>query len=436
MIFDNLGLAQSKILIVDDNRANLDLLSEVFEMDDYALFFATSGEQAIKIAEFEQIDLILLDVVMPEMDGFEICERLKIGDKTCDIPVIFVTAKSEVNDIVKGFEIGAVDYVCKPVQRAEVCARVRTQLQLRSVFRTLESRRQYTDDIINRVGDSIVILREDAIITSVNPATIDSFGYTNKEMIDKRFTELFVEPDQDIIREQFILTVEGEGQNQTLDVRGERKDGSVVNIDLNISRINAAENPMVCLMHDTSFHKQTENELRRLSGVDPLTNIANRRRFNHAFENDWRVAKRQQTPLAALLVDIDFFKLYNDHYGHIQGDHCLVGVANALTLHGCRPGDMVARYGGEEFVVILPQTDSEGALQVANDMIAEVEQSRFVHVGSAVSDYVTISIGVAVTIPEFQERPQRLLENADKALYQAKETGRNRCCLFVPKKFQ
>jgi diguanylate cyclase (GGDEF)-like protein len=176
--------------------------------------------------------------------------------------------------------------------------------------------------------------------------------------------------------------------------------------------------------------EEANRELHRLSTQDGLTGVANRHSFNAFFDREWRRALREEKPIAVIMVDIDFFKAFNDTNGHLAGDKCLQRVAAALQGAVRRPADLLARYGGEEFVVVLPAIESEGAETVAAEMHAAVAALRIDHAQSAVSDRVTVSMGIASTVPARDTDSGRLLAAADQALYQAKQAGRNRTCLF------
>ncbi len=172
--------------------------------------------------------------------------------------------------------------------------------------------------------------------------------------------------------------------------------------------------------------EQKNKELERLSSLDGLTGIPNRRIFDEALEKEWKRAIRDIKPLALLLIDIDYFKPFNDNYGHQGGDDCLKQVAATLSARLQRGGDMVARYGGEEFVVILPATDVKGAAVIAKGLCNAISDMKLPHAHSKVADHVTISIGVASVVPKGNEQPSHLISLADEALYAAKEQGRNR----------
>jgi len=171
--------------------------------------------------------------------------------------------------------------------------------------------------------------------------------------------------------------------------------------------------------------QKANEELKRLATIDGLTQISNRRRFDEFLANEWKRAARKKQNLSLILCDIDFFKLYNDNYGHQAGDQCLHAVAQAINSMLRRPADLAARYGGEEFVVTLPDTDREGAFQLSEKIRSKIEQLEILHEHSTVEKHVTLSLGVAGIVPTKESLPESLLEKADKAMYEAKRKGRN-----------
>lgn len=185
--------------------------------------------------------------------------------------------------------------------------------------------------------------------------------------------------------------------------------------------------PMVrSIRRETKYLTDSNRKLRQLSTSDGLTGIPNRRYFDEFLHLEWNRAARDSYWLALIMIDIDYFKIYNDTYGHQLGDNCLKEVAKALHTTLNRPGDFVARYGGEEFAVVMPMTDLEGASIVAEKLRANIEALHIRHSGSQVSDYVTVSLGIAATVPTRESSPDGLIKAADKALYEAKHQGRNR----------
>jgi diguanylate cyclase (GGDEF)-like protein len=176
--------------------------------------------------------------------------------------------------------------------------------------------------------------------------------------------------------------------------------------------------------------RESQRQLNNIARVDALTSICNRREFDLRLMSEWSRGARTGQPLALLMIDVDKFKQYNDHYGHLRGDECLIKVARILSVCTQRTSDLIARYGGEEFVALLPDSDLEGALTVAEDCLEALADAEIAHANSDVAPYVTVSIGVAAMLPIHEKSSTMLIEQADVALYQAKQGGRNRICSF------
>ena len=301
-VFSNntLAPAASVILIIDDNPKSIKALSIVVR-DFGEVIFATSGAAGIAMAIKTKPDLILLDVEMPGMNGYEVCRQLKADASTRSSNIIIVTSHSSVEHEVAALEAGAADFITKPLNAPLVRARVKTQLLV----------------------------------------------------------------------------------------------------------------------------KKQADELHRLAEQDGLTGIYNRRYFDDQFVQEWRRHQRQRSPLGVALVDVDFFKAYNDRYGHQDGDECLRQVAAALQSSLRRPGEQVARYGGEEFVIILPYTDKNELMKIGPWLCEQVRNLQIPHARSDASEYVTISVGLASCVPSLKNDPASLVRLADKALYEAKANGRN-----------
>lgn len=226
------------------------------------------------------------------------------------------------------------------------------------------------------------------------------------------------------------------GENRIkCEIERECKDGMMIPFILTATPFYGLDRELIGIVidfTDISGLKQTEialqeayQELERLATVDSLTQVANRRRFDEHLIQEWNRLRRDQNPLSLILCDIDWFKLYNDTYGHQLGDNCLRAVSGAIRRNVRRPADLVARYGGEEFGIILPDTKAEDAVHVANMIREEVQQLKINHDTSPVSQYVTLSLGVACVVPCQESSPEALIEAADKALYEAKDKGRN-----------
>jgi diguanylate cyclase (GGDEF)-like protein len=290
-----------RLLIADDQPINIRVLYELFA-DECDVFMATSGAEAVRICNAQSPDLILLDVVMDDIDGHEVCRQLKADPSSADIPIIFITSQSQDEDEIVALELGAVDFISKPINPVIVKARVRTHLTLKLQ------------------GD---LLRASALL-------------------------------------------------------------------------------------------------------DGLTGVANRRKFDDDLMADWRHCLRERAPLSLILLDIDYFKRYNDRYGHQAGDACPKSVARALATSLRRPYDSIARYGGEEFACLLPKTALQGAVGIAEKMQAGIRELAIEHLDSDVAGVVTISLGAATLTPTCALKPENLLEAADKHLYEAKRAGRAR----------
>ena len=289
------------IMIVDDEIANIEMIGAMLE-EDYEILFARSGEQAIDIAQRADLDLILLDVMMPGMDGYETCRRLKHDPDLVNVPVIFTTGLDSVECEIKGLSVGAIDYVIKPVQPISLRRRVSNHVSL----------------------------------------------------------------------------------------------------------------------------KRMRDQLASQALIDPLTGLGNRRMLETLLIEEMTRLARAQEELSILLIDIDYFKQFNDMYGHLEGDQCIAKVAAALGGSMRRGGDLCARYGGEEFVCVLPRTDFEGAMHLAELLRRQIEALGIPHAGSSCAPVVTISIGVAVRrcMPDGQMNVW--FETADQMLYDSKNAGRNR----------
>ena len=314
---------QPRLLIVDDDPHSLRMLNAILQ-GVATIYFATSGEDALRQVDKHAPDLILLDVDMPGLGGHATCTALKADPETAELPIIFVTARADTASETQALALGAVDFIHKPVNPPVVLARVKTHLAL----------------------------------------------------------------------------------------------------------------------------KQKSDQLRRLTMMDALTGIANRRAFDDSLGREWQRALRRSTPLSLLMIDIDYFKRYNDVYGHPAGDTCLRQVALAIADAAKRAGDLTARYGGEEFAVILPHTSAQDACTIAERISAGVRALALAHADSPVAKHVTISIGVASVmctgsaesvqcsaqfpaqfskdVPIEPAKQGALLALADQALYTAKRLGRAR----------
>ncbi|BAW95117.1 two-component response regulator/ GGDEF domain protein [[Synechococcus] sp. NIES-970] len=341
-------LDQPLILIIDDDPISRRLIRFWMEKEGYAVAEAVNGQEGLAVFQKTMPDIILLDFMMPVMDGLEFCEAFRhletvpkqtslenenlesteapqsrlsyqqelvayqqaedLLGKIARTPILMITAREDDESVTQAFEAGATDFITKPIHWAILRQRVRHLIYQAKLYQRLEA---------------------------------------------------------------------------------------------------------------------TNVQLQRLAALDPLTQLANRRVFDLVLERQWRLMLRKQIPLSIIFIDVDFFKNYNDTYGHQAGDHCLFEVAQAIASQVQRPTDLVARYGGEEMIVILPDTASEGAQCLGERIIEQVRSLGIPHRTSLASPVVTVSLGVASAEPGFASTPEKFVEIADQALYEAKAQGRN-----------
>jgi len=291
-----------KVLIVDDEKSNIIALAH-FLKHQYEIIVAFDGASALEAAEKHVPDIILLDIIMPDMSGFDVIVKLKNSVNTMNIPVIFITGLTSVGDEAKGLSLGAVDYITKPFNKSIVEARIKTHLKMSDYIRTIEK---------------------------------------------------------------------------------------------------------LCMM-------------------DALTGLPNRRGYVNRMDIEWARAYRLKKPLGLILIDMDYFKDFNDKYGHLQGDILLQLIAEVLCKTINRSTDFTSRWGGEEFVILLPDTDIEGTMKIAEQIRLNV-MNTVVTCAEGVNTSVTASLGVVSVIPGEDNSADSLFAEADKLLYFAKKTGRNRVC--------
>lgn len=297
---------KSTILVVDDVPQNILLLNS-FLKDEYKIIYSTSGAEALKIAEQIIPDLVLLDIMMPEMNGYEVLKKMKENENLKEIPVIFVTALGDASNESEGLKLGAIDYIRKPFDKEVIRLRIKNHMEL----------------------------------------------------------------------------------------------------------------------------KKARDRLYEFSNIDKLTDIPNRRALEENLEKESLKAIRENRPIGILMIDIDLFKIFNDSFGHLEGDNCLKLLAKTIKENLLRPGDMVGRFGGEEFMCLLPETEEGGILEVAERIRKSVENLSIPHGEESPIKVITVSIGAVSAIPRKNQTIRGLIDFADKALYESKNTGRNKVTLWV-----
>lgn len=288
--------------------------------------------------------------------------------------------------------------------------------------------------ILEEIEDGYYEVDLDGRLTFVNDALCRALGYTQSELAGMHYGHYTDAKDREKIYRIFSTAYQTGKPAQSFDWEIFRKDGKRMSVEASASLIHSADGTAAGfrgIVRDISVRKRAEEMLKRQSFQDGLTGLANRRCFDEDLLREMRRARRDRHPLSLMLSDIDFFKQFNDTYGHLKGDDCLKQVASTLARAVKRPGDRVARYGGEEFATILPETDDGGAHAIAERQRRNVEDLNIIHRKSAAAGVVTVSTGIATVNPTAATRPEMIIAVADQALYRAKSAGRNRVAMIT-----
>jgi diguanylate cyclase (GGDEF)-like protein len=503
-------------LIADDEPHNLQVLSNILVTQGYRIRVADGGGMALAIALAEPPSLVLLDIMMPDLDGYEVCRQLKADPALAEVPVIFLSALTSLNDKVKAFQVGGADYITKPFQVEEVLLRVRTHLTLRDrqaqlhrqnlhLQQEIDKRRQAQQETqfllevirgVSAAADFVMALQgfmqqvcqsmqwdlaeawisEDqdtairlafvcsatetwdrGVTVSCGPPELSGF-YDNTQKItltpgwglvgrlwkthqaewltdfDQVSDAVFVRREaalQASLRTAFGIPLLLDQQTVGVMVFLSHRSRSPEPAVMQLVKTAAIELQGVLRRIRTEAALQAANhKLQRLSEIDELTQLPNRRVFNDTLARAWRDCQRSHHCLALILADVDDFKAYNDWYGHPAGDDCLRQVAQALKTAIHNPEVVVARYGGEEFAIVAPWFNHQAAVALAETLAAAIRSLALPHERSRVGNGVTLSLGVTAGIPTTLPA-HHWLKAADAALYQAKQSGRDRAC-WIP----
>lgn len=454
----------ARILVVDDIPANVKLLEARLIAEYFDVLTAENGYQALEICESTQVDLVLLDIMMPGIDGFEVCERLKASNRTAHIPVVMVTALDQPSDRVRGLKAGADDFLTKPVNDLQLISRVKSLMRLKTLSDELRLRAETARSIGmedpqpafgERIEDGAQVLLVDGrgtsqerIIKALKPiADVTAMSDPQAavfEAAETPFDLVIVNSNFDdydplrlcsqlrsLERTRFIplLLVTAQGDDEMI-VRG---------LDLGVNDyivrpIDPNELIARCL---TQIRRKRYNDRLRASlqhtiemvVTDSLTGLNNRRYLDTHMKTLFARAMARSRPLSVCIADIDRFKTINDTYGHDAGDEVLRQFASRVrsTVRGA---DLACRFGGEEFIIVMPDTDADAALTIAERLRAMIESAPFVLKDADVRLSVTASLGTA-TVGPGARTPEQLFKQADHALYEAKNGGRNRVVAAV-----
>lgn len=408
---DFLRRSRIRVLVIDDTQKNLEVVGQLLSENNYQVTAANSGERGIAIARKLQPDIILLDVMMPGINGYEVCRRLKADSLTREIPVIFLTAKTDHDDLMEGFGAGAVDYVTKPFVKNELLVRVSTHAEL-AIRRRQE--RMLADILDKYVLD--IIIDAEGVIKYASSAFIKLTGYQPEDLIDKSFAEL---KHPDSFRSELSEILDSIKNNYIYfkEIKIKTKNNKKCILYIYVEPVTCADGVVTgaqCFMTDITSRKDFEH----LSITDKLTDLNNRQKLDEVLNYEFNQSARYGSRFSVILLDIDDFKLINDSLGHLIGDEVLIQLAGILKK-SIRDSDTAGRWGGEEFMLILPKASEDEAALVAEKLRTAIEKTDF-----GVGKRVTVSLGVSSTNGDVSLIS--LLSFADKALYKAKKQGKNK----------
>ena len=446
----------ARVLIVDDIPANVRLLQAKLEADYYEVLTAHDGLEAIRIAQEAQPDIILLDVMMPEVDGYEVCRQLKDSPDTRHIPVILVTALDGREDRLSGLGAGADDFLTKPVDDVMLMARLQALVRLKQMVdelrnREVSSRRvglidnaQYNrqisatgnvlilDDNIRQAERVMLQLGlEHRCAFETDPVRAMRIAAGRVDLIvlnlaAKAFDALrWVAQlrSNEATRQRPVLAIVNADERRQMLKGLELGVSDVIPRPIDMLELSARAKTQIKRKRYGDFLRNTLDRSLELAVTDPLTGLNNRRFLDHQLNVLMSRHIKGGDILSVLMLDIDLFKRINDTYGHDAGDEVIKEFARRLALN-VRAIDMACRFGGEEFVVLMPETDGPDALNIAERVRSQVADVPFV-LADGQSLVVTVSVGVA-TSQGLGDSPESLIKRADEAVYEAKQSGRNR----------
>ncbi|MDX2112372.1 MAG: PleD family two-component system response regulator [Alphaproteobacteria bacterium] len=446
----------AQILVVDDVPANIKLLEAKLASEYYDVITAKDGYEAIRETKEKKPDLVLLDVMMPGMDGFETCKKLKEDPEISHIPVVMVTALSEKADRLKGLEAGADDFLTKPINDMALFARVRSLVRIKLLLDELRLRDKTTAQmgiqnqsnafISDVSGASVLLIDDDEIqckqVLGKLKETYQVEWVKDTEQVIQKSKE---KPYDAILISTLLSGADGlrlasqiKGQEETrnvpilvfVDEEDQRIMFKALELGINdYLTVPVDKNEMTARLRTQIRRKRYQEALKSnyqqsvsMAVTDALTGLYNRHYLNAHLENMVKQSLKNGKNLALMIMDMDHFKSVNDTYGHDAGDLVLKQLAQ-IIIQISRSTDLAARFGGEEFVILMPETDPQAALGAANRLRESVESTPFT-ITSGEQLKKTVSIGVASLHPD-GDSAESLLKRADEALYSAKNNGRN-----------
>lgn len=434
----DVGFRQT-VLMVDDRPENLVALDAILDDGQAILLRANSGEQALQMLLDYDVALVLLDIAMPGMDGYEVASLMRSSRRTRNIPIIFLTAFMRDEDAtIRGYKSGAIDYLLKPVNATILRCKVaifleldRRQRQVVHAYRRLDDQRVFYQSILNAAGEGVIGLSDSGHVSFANPAAMKMLNLSADNLIGAEFSRFYLVHGGSGWENSPFYRALTSGQELRVDeATFKRAAGDTFPASFCCSPLAGKSAGVVLVFQDITVRKSLEEQLRLQAQTDHLTGLYNRNGFKNALQASLLRNSRNHKHLALLFIDLDHFKQINDTLGHDAGDMLLQGVAQALK-ESVRSNDTIARLGGDEFTVVLEDLDHpEDAASIARKILAALRQPFQVN-GTGMDILVSASIGIA-THPGCGNDPGSLMQAADVAMYRAKSEGRNLYQFFTP----
>ncbi|MEA2029540.1 MAG: diguanylate cyclase [Campylobacterota bacterium] len=419
-------MSKATILIVDDEPINIDLIAQILA-DRYQLKIATSGTKALEILEATTIDLVLLDISMPQMDGYEVAKEIQSNKKTNHIPIIFLTSKDDKESIIQGFEVGAVDYITKPFNKQELLVRVSNHITTYLLQKDLKEQKIFIQTILD-TQPTMIVISDGVSAEFVNQQILNFYQCETLKIFQEKYKcicNTFIQNDH-----YFHPGKINKGQNWIEELKKFNEDEQIVSIisqkdhkpkAFKISITHYKDTRQIITLSDINATIMKQLVLKDKTIHDPLTQAYNREYFDLNYEKYIKEIHNSGEYFGIAIVDIDHFKKVNDRYGHEIGDSILKEFVTTLNQYS-RKSDILIRWGGEEFVIMMKVSSKYALAQALEHYRKVISHHEFKPVGK-----ITCSIGGAFY--ENDEDITLTLQRADSELYKAKNSGRNAVCI-------
>lgn len=406
------------ILIVEDTVMNIKILGNILKKRGYQIAIAGNGQKALNFVKKKLPDLILLDIMMPGIDGYEVCGRLQNNAKTSDIPIIFISALHGIENKLQGFKQGAVDYITKPFQEEEVLARVKTHLELKLSKERLLEDNYWFKTLFENATEPIIMFDDQYRIVDINDKFSETFKYSLGEIQTRKIDQVIKTENADILNTKIgkglMSGQQMELQERHYDKYGEAVDCLIRGIPVVIA--GKLVGGFIQFVDITEMIKK-EAKIRYISFHDQMTGLYNRRYFENEID---RMNKTRRLPVSLIVADMDELKQINDNYGHLEGDRFII-MAAEIIKSVTRADDIVARIGGDEFAVILPETGKKVASSIVDRIDKKCRQRN-----KNLKIQISISAGFAIKQREEQDL-REILQKADRNMYKSKRRKLQDC---------